>query len=149
MYSDLFLIIPMHMQNLRAGIYALVVLLILAGCSTTPPAPGRASPVPPKEIFAADLLQPGPGRSVAVTITRDGGFMGGQMGCKVQIDGKDIAKFSVAETITVYLAPGDHVFRLWSEFFGESKSTETISAGTPQRFRIWVAGQEGFRLSRS
>ena len=95
------------------------------------------------------MLQPAPGRNIAVTITRDGGFMGGAMGCQLQIDGRAIAKFSIAETITIYLSPGEHNIRLWSEFFGEYKSVQTITAGTPQNFRIWVAGQEGFRIVRS
>lgn len=139
---------PVPMQNRLAGTLAFVFLL-LAGCSTTPPAPGRAAAVPKDRITAPDMLQPAPGRNIPVTITRDGGFMGGAMGCQVQIDGREIARYSVAETLTIYLSPGEHKVRLWSEFFGEDKSTQTINAGTPQNFRIWVAGQEGFRIVRS
>ncbi len=125
------------------------VFLLLAGCTTSPLPPGKASAVPRDRISAPDMLQPGPGRNIAVAITRDGGFTGGAMGCELQVDGKKIAKFSVAETITIYLSPGEHKIRLWSEFFGEFKATETMTAGTPQNFRIWVAGQDGFRIVRS
>lgn len=136
------------MPHRLAGFLAFAFLL-LAGCSTTPPPPGKASAVPKERMSAPDVLQPGPGRNVPVTITRDVGFMGGTMGCQVQIDGRLIARFSIGETLTIYLAPGEHKIRLWSDFFGEYKSTETITAGTPQKFRIWVVGQDGFRISRT
>ena len=136
------------MPNRLAGFLAFV-LLLLAGCSTAPPTPGRASAIPMNRISSPDMLQPASGRNIPVTITRDGGFMGGTMGCRVQIDGREIARFAVAETLTIYLAPGEHKIRLWNDLFGEYKSTETITAGTPQNFRIWVAGQDGFRIVRS
>lgn len=136
------------MSTRLAGFLAFV-LLLLAGCATTPPPPGRADVVPKERISAPDLLQPAPGRNIPVVITRDGGFMGATMGCRVYIDGREIARFSVAETLTIYLSPGEYKIRLWNDFFGEYKSTATITAGTPQKFRIWVVGQDGFQIVRS
>ena len=73
---------------------AVLLLLIDAGCSTTPIASHQAEPVPEERQF---LYQYGAADAARVLVKRDTGIMGAACSTRVYLDGK----------LAAYLDPGE------------------------------------------
>lgn len=119
---------------------ACLLALLLAGCNTSPTPRGQATPVHPNKIVAGGLLAPSGERTIPVVFTRDQGLSGGGGSVSLKIDGRPVAKFAVAETLTVYLAAGNHIFGAVAleALNPVGESGEMIVKGEPNRFRISI-----------
>jgi hypothetical protein len=81
--------------------------LFFSGCGgPVPHTPAR--PVPATRISARELFQPSKQRNCRATITRDNAFVGGGGGMDVFVDGKKVARLATRESITIFVAPGQH-----------------------------------------
>ncbi|MNL25541.1 hypothetical protein D3C87_1470260 [compost metagenome] len=83
---------------------AVMVLIGLAGCATSPTPPGSAANVPSDELYGfQEQGRENPGK---VTVIRDTGFTGSGCDVLVYIDGKRAAKIGPGQKATFYVRPG-------------------------------------------
>jgi hypothetical protein len=87
----------------------LPLVLLVAGCATTPVPVSSALAAPADRLLAFQDVPPGP--SGTLIVTRDKGF--GGSGCYYSFFINDIlaARLAVAETAKFYVAPGELVLR--------------------------------------
>jgi len=134
--ADLPLVV-FHQRNFAMRALALVLSLLLAACATTPAQIAR--PISPT---AFSEMQPGYG---SVTVIRDKGFMGSACKVRVFADGAAVGELRPGEQVTVYLAPGDHVFGANATGIcggGTAEVGLTVKGGDQRRLRI-ASGQAG------
>lgn len=84
---------------------AVAALLALAGCSTTPPPDNRVKEAP-KDQYMASL--PRTPESATLKFIRDEGFIGSAAFIYLMVDGEDVAKINVAESVELPVDPGTH-----------------------------------------
>ncbi len=84
---------------------------------------------------------------IPVTLMREGGIGLVLPKARIRVDGREVASLSAGETVTIYVAAGRVVFGIgaWSS---ERKFTQTIAAGTSQRFRIGMTTDNRFFMTR-
>ncbi|MDG9885395.1 hypothetical protein N7650_21385 [Pseudomonas sp. GD04058] len=122
----------------------IVVLTLLAGCTTSPISAGKAKAVPSDRIT---YLSPD-NASSSITVTRDTGWIAGG-GCYVGvlIDGKLAARLATGETVTFRVTEGRHILGMSGDPMGKGlcgleigqsikESSADLKQGEAQRFRI-------------
>lgn len=117
----------------------------IAGCATTPTAPGDAG-VASSEVVSG-LSRPGPNAG-RVVIRRDSGLLGVACGHAIRLDGRLLGELDSGEQVVAYPAPGEHVVDVSMTGMlcaqnNASGVSFTIEAGKSKVFRT---GFSGFRL---
>ena len=102
-----------------------LVVLTLAGCSTSALSPEDASPVPPSLRYA--FQKQVSSNDAKVSFTRDAGFSGAACDFVVSINGVKAASIGISETATFYHAPGPAII---------SVSPRTICTGALQELSV-------------
>lgn len=129
----------------------LVALLALGGCATRPVPDSEMRPAPRDRIVSAQYLDPAPGTG-SVLIKRDAGYMGSGCLAAISVDGQLIADLGTAETLTIYLRPGEHVLGAGPRRRGLcamgniSETGVDVHAGASLRYRVSV-DTGGIRIS--
>ncbi|WP_404486405.1 hypothetical protein ABWL43_01520 [Pseudomonas sp. HT11] len=124
---------------------ATVTFALLAGCSSTPVAPGSAKRVPSDRVYAYQSDIPG---GATLAVSRDNGFWasGGCM-ATVLIDGKKVARIDTGEIVKFKVKPGRHIVGIAGDDEGNGlcamqigqpvkETAAEVSSGETQKFRI-------------
>lgn len=90
----------------RKVVPAIVLCMMLIGCTSVPVPPKQASKVPDNRVFS--FAEKSGDRTAAVQITRDG-RVGYTCTVAVALDGEIVALFKVGETTRVWVESGFHV----------------------------------------
>ncbi len=93
---------------MKLQLFSVMVIMLLAGCATSPISSGSARDVPPERIFLIEKLAE-EGNSRAIFI-RDVGLTGSGVHQHLFIDGKKVASLDTGEKIEFILIPGEHIF---------------------------------------
>jgi hypothetical protein len=133
----------------RNGLLAAGLVLVLAGCATSPVGGSEATPVPAGRLLAPTLTQAKPD-SVALTVKRDRGMMGGACNVRVFVDGTAIADLSTAEKVVVYVPYGDHIVSAQPRGVcagGMSEVQAVAKPGARLNFRVGYGSNGDFALN--
>ncbi|NWD68882.1 hypothetical protein HX870_14870 [Pseudomonas gingeri] len=100
---------------------AALVLLGIAGCSTSPISAENAEPVPASRLYTSIAKN-----ESQLVVTRDSGIVGVELRLVLHIDGKPAAEFHSGEVAKFGLTPGKHILGLSSwVLFGKSPIIES------------------------
>jgi hypothetical protein len=94
---------------MRRTLVAISILLLLAGCATTPTPIGEAKQAPQGRLLA--YQEKNVNTTGTLVITRDAGFVGGGCYYGVSINGIFAARLDVGETSRFFLIPGEILLR--------------------------------------
>ncbi len=121
--------------SMRFATSWLSAILCLASCSAAGCVVHR-SDASPAEVTQWDLTKPGPNK-VAQTFTRDRGMLGGAIDYQLYIGELLVARLGTAETVTIYLAPGEYLlrFRTVTGDFGDSFPL-VVENGPARAYRV-------------
>lgn len=120
---------------------ALVLLLAVSGCSSTPLATEKTMSVPAERIYDQSYVVPSAGPTGLVIIKRDAGYFGLDCANVVSVDGRKVAQLNPAERLELHLDPKEHVLAVsrGSKCGGEIKELSvTADPSTPKTYRVWV-----------
>lgn len=115
--------------------WILAVMLVgsLAGCATSPPV---ASSVTPGKAIANKFQAKGENTGTYI-VTRDSGVLGIACLFGAYIDGVQIGELEHAQSLTVYLPPGEHIAGVKARMCsGDDEKSFTIQVGETKRFRV-------------
>lgn len=124
-----------------AAATALVVLI--AGCSTSPVAFDKAKPVPGDRVLAYGKKPAG--QYGTIQVARDTGFVGGGCFVAVHVDGRPVARIDTGEVVSLYVPAGEHLVGLGADASGSGLCTWSgalkeqatiLKPGQTKRFRI-------------
>src|SRR5215469_12643882 len=116
----------------------ILVMLLLAGCATSPVRTSQSRAVPPSRLLPAfsRLSQASPHKA-QVSIIRDSGSLNVGVRVKLFIDGAPIAFLWSGERVEVFLSPGYHIFGVQGELMGALDETaSSLGSGHSYHFRI-------------
>ena len=88
--------------------FAVVSILWLAACATSPVTIGQASAVPSSRILAPRWLAQAP-YTGSLIVKRDSGFMGSACTIRVFVDTVPVADLEPSEKVELFLPLGEHV----------------------------------------
>jgi hypothetical protein len=128
---------------------SVVALALLASCATSPVPNEAAAHVPSDRILAPGLITTTAG-TLAVTIKRDSGFLGGACSARAYVDGKPVADLRPGERVVVHLAPGDHIFSAQPNGVCAGRMSEvraTVKPGTPVNFTMGYGNNGDWALN--
>lgn len=124
---------------------ATAVIVLIAGCSSTPVDSVSAKRVPTDRVYAYQTETPG---GATLVVSRDNGFWASG-GCfsTLIIDGKKAARLDTGEVAKFHVTPGRHIVGIGGDEDGSGlcamqigqpvKETATeVSAGEVQKYRI-------------
>jgi hypothetical protein len=141
------------MIRTRALGFVGMLLVALAGCSTTQVAPRQAAPIPAERV----LWRPAQG-DANITVVRDAGLHGGGCYFLLSLNRKPVARVDVAERIDLPVPAGDLLLSVARDPEGRGlcglpvehvvQREFAIRAGETKRFRIAVGGG-GMDIMRS
>ena len=130
---------------MKSRLITLLLALTVAGCSTiptstTPITMQSGKPVPAARIYQAELTVPSPGHTAKVSFLRDAGVLGSACTHKILVNGQPVFAILSGEYQTLYLAPGQYLFRLEIEGglcpkFSASHNA-VLSDGAEETYRI-------------
>lgn len=112
------------------------VLLLLAGCSTSPVSISEADPVPASRHVS--FKQPGAGTAPLV-IRRDSGWMNSGCATQVFVNGALAAYIRSSEIVTLHVPAGNIILGVRADFIcagGLIEREVTLTAGKPAHYRI-------------
>jgi len=114
-----------------------VLLVLLAGCSTTPIPSESADPVPAERLYANQQKSDG---DATLVVTRDNGFVGSACNTRLMIDGRLVAEIGEGETAKFYIPAGDIILGVSTGVCGGGlKEREAkLSAGKVKKYRISI-----------
>jgi hypothetical protein len=124
---------------------AVLFLLSLAACATTPVTINQAASVPSSRILAPQLLAQAKNTG-SLVVKRDSGFMGSACSIRVFVDAVPVADLAPSEKVEVFVAFGEHsVVVTSSSGFCGGGTSETAVVIMPERQRILriASGQSG------
>jgi len=87
------------------GVGAVVVML--AGCATTPIPLVDAKPVPPNRIFTQTSISARDTSSI--TVVRDIGYLGAGCDFGFYLDGRLVARLAAGERLSLDVSPGEYI----------------------------------------
>ncbi|MGF7240632.1 hypothetical protein ABIC11_001045 [Pseudomonas oryzihabitans] len=127
-------------------------LLVLTGCSTDPVTKLTAGAVPDSRQYDQALLKRKSSDQAEVSFLRDSGFLGSACTHDIYVDGTKAFSVRQGEGMSVFVDPGEHVFRL--ETGGGAcpnvaTSQETnLKPGADVIYRILIPSDLSLRLTR-
>jgi hypothetical protein len=124
--------------------FALLVILWLSACATTPITIQQASDVPSSRILAAQWLAQGP-YTGSLIVKRDSGFMGSACTIRVFIDAVPVADLAIAEKVEIFVPLGEHIVGVTANGICGGGAAEASVVIAPERQRILriASGQSG------
>ena len=123
---------------------AILLILSLTACATTPVTINQASVVPASRVLAHQWLARA-SSSGSLIIKRDSGFMGSACTVRVFIDAVPVADLAPGEMIELFVALGEHNVVASSNGICGGGTPETVVVVMPERQRILriASGQSG------
>lgn len=123
---------------------ALLLVLSLTACATTPVTTDQATAVPATRILAPQLIAQA-ANTGSLVVKRDGGFMGSACTIRVFVDAVAVADLAPAEKVEVFVAYGEHSVVVSSNGICGGGTSETAVTIAPERQRILriASGQSG------
>jgi len=123
---------------------AILLMLSLTACATTPVTINQASVVPASRVLAHQWLARA-SSSGSLIIKRDSGFMGSACTVRVFIDAVPVADLAPGEMIELFVALGEHNVVASSNGICGGGTPETVVVVMPERQRILriASGQSG------
>jgi hypothetical protein len=141
-----------------SNVFLFVVLLVVAGCSTTPVKFSDSKPVPNKRVYDAFAKYSTPSKSGSkVVIVRDSGAMGSAGSASLFVNGELVSHLDTSESIVIHVDLGDNLFGLapGAKLSFEPDNVELIEQAllvTPNKtyyYRITIDANKGLILQRS
>lgn len=136
-----------RLENAMRNLLGAMLLVLLAGCATTPTPSESADPVPGDRLYA---YQQNTGGEATLVVTRDNGFLGSACNTRLMIDGRLAAEIGPGETAKFYIPAGDVILGVNSNSVcgGGLKEREAkLSAGMVKKFRISIDTSGSMDLS--
>lgn len=136
-----------------SAIILITLLLILAGCSTTPVTQQSALPVARDRIYQPSYVGVANSTSDAtVVFLRDAGFSGAGCSHDMYVDNVKVFAIRQGEQIEIHVPAGQHFFRLETggglcPNIAASQET-TIAPGARMTYRILLPSDGSLRLTR-
>ena len=133
-------------------IYAVLPLLLLAGCSSFRAEPENIKAVPEDRLLAYQESQPGTGE---IVVNRDLGLMGGGCYVAVLVDRKVAARIGLGEVASFQVPTGTRVLGIGIDKMDDTlcsygrlrrELAVRVVAGESQQFRIISQSQGGFDI---
>jgi hypothetical protein len=123
---------------------ALLFLLSLTGCATTPVTINQASTVPSSRILAPQLVSQTSNTGILI-VKRDSGFMGSACTIRVFVDAVPVADLAPSEKVELYVPLGEHSVVVSPNGICGGGTSETAVVVMPERQRILriASGQSG------
>ena len=123
---------------------AVLSLLSLTACATTPVTISQAPSVPRARILAPHLLAQA-SNTGSLVVKRDSGFMGSACTIRVFVDAVPVADLAPSEKVEVFVAFGEHSVVVTSNGICGGGTSETAVVVMPERQRILrvASGQSG------
>ncbi len=123
---------------------ALLLLLSLTACATTPVTINQASAVPTSRILAPQWTAQGSNTGILI-VKRDSGFMGSACTIRVFVDAVPVADLAPSEKIELYVPLGEHSVVVSSNGICGGGTSEAAVVIMPERQRILriASGQSG------
>lgn len=123
---------------------ALLFLLSLTACATTPLTVDQASAVPSSRILAPQLVAQRANTGILV-VKRDSGFMGSACTIRVFLDAVPVADLAPSEKVELYVPLGEHSVVVTSNGICGGGTSEAAVVIMPERQRILriASGQSG------
>ncbi len=123
---------------------AILLMLSLTACATTPVTINQASVVPASRVLAQQWLARA-SSSGSLIIKRDSGFMGSACTVRVFIDAVPVADLAAGEMIELFVALGEHNVVASSNGICGGGTPEAVVVIMPERQRILriASGQSG------
>ena len=122
--------------------FAVALLVLLAGCSTSPTDPSEATAVPSERVLK--FAEKPDGEYATLVLRRDRGFAGGGCYLAVSVDGDRVAMLEPREQAVLYLPPGDYVVGTAAEGRGlcslasDGRARDvTLRAGQVRTYRLF------------
>ena len=124
--------------------FALLLILPLAGCATTPTTIQQAAAVPASRILSSQWLAQAP-YTASLVIKRDSGFMGSACTIRVFLDAVPVADIASAEKVEIFVPLGEHIVGVTSTGYCGGGTAEASVVIAPERQRILriASGQSG------
>jgi len=128
------------------------MVIVLAGCSTTPVDPGSARAVPPERVLNPTLLSPDSERTAQIVVSRDQGMRGSACSYIISLDNVKVMALRSSESATLHVTPGSHFLRLetTSGLCGSTVMSQNtfVAAGERQVYRAIQPSAGEAHLSR-
>jgi hypothetical protein len=123
---------------------ALLFILSLTACATTPLTIGQAVAVPDSRILAPQWLAQA-SNTGSLVVKRDSGFMGSACTIRVFVDAVPVADLAPSEKIEIYVDLGEHSVVATSNGICGGGTSEAAVVIMPERQRILriASGQSG------
>lgn len=123
-------------------------MIALSGCATKPISNEQAKEVPVQRLIEPSLTTKKDGDG-QVIIKRDGGLRGSFCTVRIFADDKPVADLEVAEKVTIFLSPGDHIFSTQGTgacYGGLSAQSGKVSEGKTLTYRIGLGSVGDFTI---
>ncbi|EOH0514147.1 hypothetical protein ACNPDE_002149 [Vibrio fluvialis] len=118
----------------------LAMVLVMAGCGTSPTSISDAKLVPVDRVLNKNILNKDSTKNVEIIVSRDsGGFVGQGNYYRVYIDGRPVADLARGEYFIAYLSQGRHILSVKSVgFFNDVMKEIEVNAfdGDKLKFRL-------------
>jgi hypothetical protein len=120
---------------------SLMVLALLAGCSTVPVTDSDAVPVPAERLLDRDVVAAGPERGTVI-VKRDSGPMGVYCDVRVLVNAKPVALIRNGEKLLLQLPYGQHLLGAEAPVCAGRLTEQqvNVAVGKTNRFRIGYSG---------
>jgi hypothetical protein len=126
-------------------LFALVLVVLMTGCATSPVTINQASPVPSSRILAPQLLSQAQ-YTGSLVIKRDSGFMGSACTVRIFLGALPVADLAPSEKVELFVPLGEHIVVATSisSFCGGGISEAAVVIA-PERQKILrvASGQSG------
>lgn len=137
------------MKN-RIGLAALMLLVLMAGCATTPPPESRLKPVPREQVVALPIVKTT--APALVRVTRDEGYIGSAVFVHLSLDNRKVAALNPGEYVEFPVDAGDYLLSVipTDPFGGRHPTTQEVvwKAGAKYRYRVGIDGNMAVTLGR-
>ncbi|MHB1175994.1 MAG: hypothetical protein ACYCZJ_12810 [Sulfuriferula sp.] len=121
------------------------IVLLLAGCATTPTPLAEAKQAPQSRILAYQEKKAE--TTSTLVVTRDAGFLGGGCYYGLSINGILAARLDVGETSRFYLSPGEILLRVGRDPLGNGLCAAGQDEWTQRETVLKQHEMKFFRLS--
>jgi hypothetical protein len=128
------------------------MIVMLAGCSTTPVTEQTAKAIPADRIYAPELVGMAGADQAEVAFFRDSGYVGSGCSHDLYVNNRKAFAIRQGETVKLSLSPGSYFFRL--ETGGglcpniATSQDADLKAGAHTAYRILLPSDGSLRLTR-
>lgn len=130
---------------MKKAFLAGALLVVLAGCATTPVPISTAKQAPPDRILAYQSA--GSDKSATLTVIRDEGFIGGGCLYAIYLNRTLAARLEVAEFARFSIEPGEVLIRVARDPYGRGLCGLDLDNWTQRETILKPGEHKTFRLS--